>query len=581
MTAPSTIPGNAARIAAALRCVVVLWLASPCPARAGAIEVYADRNPVALDESFRLTFESEVEVDGDPDFSPLERDFEILGRSTRSNLTVINGEFRRSSSWILNLLAKRAGQLTVPAIAFGADRSRPTTITVVPGDRSAGAARSDLFMEVDVDRTDPYVQAQVVLTAKVFRSVELHEWAMGEPEVSGGEAVIEQLGPEKEYSVTRDRRRWRVIERRYAIFPQTSGALTIEPLQFEGQMIAGGRSLFDPFGQSVSTRRVRAEPINLEVRPPPDAFRGGSWLPARSLRLEEVWSDDGAELRVGDPIERNIAVIAGGLTAGQLPEIGIDAPASFKVYPEQPILTDQEDASGLTGVRQEKLVLIPSEPGDYELPAIALPWWNVASGREEIASLPGRTLRVLPLPASATGSGAASRPGPAPAAAPARGVETVDSGVPGAPSPWPILSLVLAVLWLLTLAAWWLRDRRRSVAEPPPKAAAAQVSMSLRRLRRLCDEGDPRAIRAGLLEWGRSQWPADPPLNLKALAQRCGSEAPAFGALERAIYGRGAGAFDAGALYDAVAACTGGTDAQSAVAGPLEPLAPTGVGSGR
>jgi hypothetical protein len=45
------------------------------------VSVSIDRNPVNLQESFQLTFTASDDPDGEPDFSPLDKDFEILNRA--------------------------------------------------------------------------------------------------------------------------------------------------------------------------------------------------------------------------------------------------------------------------------------------------------------------------------------------------------------------------------------------------------------------------------------------------------------------------------------------------------------------
>jgi hypothetical protein len=56
--------------------VVLLYGLGPLPASA-ALQAYVDRNPVAEDESFTLTLQSDEDLDGSPDLSPLRRDFDI------------------------------------------------------------------------------------------------------------------------------------------------------------------------------------------------------------------------------------------------------------------------------------------------------------------------------------------------------------------------------------------------------------------------------------------------------------------------------------------------------------------------
>lgn len=533
-----------------LAVVACLWSVG---LRAGEIDVHADRNPVALNESFRLTFESHSAVDGEPDFSALNQDFEILGTSKRSNLSFVNGDMERSETWILNVMAKRAGELQVPAVAFGRDRSPPLTIRVEaarPPPR--GRSGEDLFLEVEASPKDPYVQAQVLYTVRVFLSVDLNDASLADPSVSGGDAVVELLGDDKHYAVNRDGKRWRVIERRYAIFPQSSGELSIDPLEFEGQIVKGSRSLFDPFGQTIMTKRLRSDAVALHVRAIPDAFRGNTWLPAKQLELREVWSDDTDSLKLGEAVERNIAIMADGLTAGQLPEIAMAVPDAFRQYPEQPTLTDQKRDDGIIGVRQEKLALVAAKSGEFVIPEITVPWWNIKTGKLETAHLPARTIQV----AGGAAPAGTTAPGDTSAEAAQRPVKQTPPPATGQ-ARWRLLALGVGALWLITLLVWWWSARRRAGRRPASGAGKTVGSRapSLSRIRRLALNGEAQALKAALLDWGRQRWPQDPPRNLADIGARCGEPVRSeTERLNRTLYGRSDAHFDATALVEGLAA---------------------------
>ena len=81
----------------------------PVMALAATISVETDRDPVDQEEAFQLIFLARGTPDGEPDFSPLERDFEILGHSTSVSINMINGAMERNKRWILTLMARRAG----------------------------------------------------------------------------------------------------------------------------------------------------------------------------------------------------------------------------------------------------------------------------------------------------------------------------------------------------------------------------------------------------------------------------------------------------------------------------------------
>ncbi|MGZ5028954.1 MAG: BatD family protein, partial [Methylobacter sp.] len=146
----------------------------PGNAFAGQIGVSFDRNPVSLDESFQIIFTANETPDNDPDFSPLEQDFEILGQSQSSNSSWINGRSSKTIQWTLNVMAKHAGSLVVPSVKFGDDVSQPASIMVTQATANKAVNNDDdLFLEVEANPQSPYVQSQVLYTVRLYRRVEI------------------------------------------------------------------------------------------------------------------------------------------------------------------------------------------------------------------------------------------------------------------------------------------------------------------------------------------------------------------------------------------------------------------------
>ena len=173
-------------------------------------------------------------------------------------------------------------------------------------------------------------------------------------------AVIEKLGEDKSYEVQRGRNQYLVIERQYAIFPQKSGLIKIDPIIFQGQVGGAGRLFIDPFGPQPQAVMKRSKSLELNVKPVPDTFTGSSWLPATKLELSEQWSSDPLKINQGEPVTRTLKLEARGLPASQLPEIVSELDKKLKQYPDQPILDEKYDRHGLNGIRQQKTALIPS-----------------------------------------------------------------------------------------------------------------------------------------------------------------------------------------------------------------------------
>ena len=195
-----------------------------------------------------------ADVSTRPDFSALDTDFDVLGTSQSTSVSIINGRMQRSARWLVDLMPKREGVFTIPAIQIGNERSNPLTLTVKPSAAAAGEPAGEIFLEVEVDTQTPYVQQQAVLTIRLYRSVQMGNASLTEPNVTGGDVIVERLGDDAGYETQRGGTRYAVVERRYALFAQNSGPAVIEPLLFEGRVPTGRQSMFDPFSQGRPVR---------------------------------------------------------------------------------------------------------------------------------------------------------------------------------------------------------------------------------------------------------------------------------------------------------------------------------------
>lgn len=523
---------------------LVLWALLCVPARAADIIGSSDRDPVSLNESFTLSFSASEEPDGEPDFSPLSADFQIVNQGKSTQVQMVNGQMSRRTDWKVTALARRSGTLTVPPIAFGDDMSRPFTLTVLPGKtghtRSAGD--EPLLLEVEAEPKSPYVQAQVLYTIRLLHRIAMRNGQLDDPKLI--DAVVQKLGEDRRYQTERNGHLYGVIERRYAIFPQKSGALRIEPINLEAELSAGPGSIFDDFfGRRGRIQRLQSEPVVLQVRPIPASFKGRHWLPAAKLQLEESWSTIPPETRVGEPITRTLSIKAEGVTMGTLPDLAEKAAglADLQRYPDQPSLSEEHGAGGLNSVRREKTAFIPMKDGDYPIPGIEIAWWNTDTDRMEVARVPERLLKASPAPQPTT---VAPEPAPAePVDQPFRPLP--DTGLPSLapgsaePSLWFWLTWISVAGWLATVLAWWWRARSDGVlAAAPAVNPRPDLTAALKSLQRAVDDRSPAAARRALLDWGLARWPGRPPGNLEQLALRLGGAARnEIGALNRALYG--------------------------------------------
>ncbi len=503
--------------------LLALVIFAPGQAFAAKISVSFDRNPVSVDESFQIIFTANDTPDNDPDFTSLDQDFEILGQSQSSNSSWINGQSSKTLQWTLNVMAKHPGSLIVPEVSFGKDVSQPETILVTEGGgNKAVDTDSDLFLEVEATPESPYVQSQVLYTVRLYRRVDIAQAGLNEPEL--GDAVIEKLGDDSNYNTQINGVNYLVTERKYAIFPQKSGSVTIKPMLLTAEVAVNNNRNFNRFFNSRTTRtkKVSSKAVTLEVKPVPTTFTGQHWLSAEQLVLKEEWSGDNQQMKVGEPLTRTLTLLAKGTTVGQLPELNSskaalsekglalsEAEGQLKSYPDQPVLQEQKKPDGLIAFREEKIAIIPSKAGHYKLPAIEIPWFNSQTQKMEIAKIPETTITAVGL--------AETKIAPvvpvAPAAEPSQTI-AVAPLMPQHQNIWLYLAVFFGSGWLATLVYFLVPTLRRGNAEGFPRRSVGTIEVDIRledsvkSLKKACTDNNVVAAKDALLCWGRQKFNA-------------------------------------------------------------------------
>lgn len=500
-----------------LALLAVLCLLSVTTVQAGELRVEPDRTQMYEGEVLTLTVTGHLEAGSglggllnfnisglpQPDIEKVEPDFRILSRSQRYSMQTINGEVSSEIIWTYQLAPTRTGTLTIPALTLKGESSQPIQIEVLPG---AAANRSGRprpgFIELEADKAEVYVQEQLVLTVRLFFSGSVLRGELSEPEHP--DTIIEPLGKQREYSRYRGGHRYRVVERRYALFPQKPGELQLPPIRFEGQARAADGSL--------RYIQDQQELFSILVKPVPAGFSGDTWLPASNLILEESGLPQQSVVHTGDSLTRTLVIRAEGLPAETLPSFTQQMPQGIRAYPEQPERSTETGQNGIRGILQQRIALVPLRPGTVTLPEIRIPWWDTDTDTEQVAVIRPRTMSV-------TGTTAGSDPAkatPAPATpSPEQPPETADDATlpatgqsgqsaPVHHNPWFWTSLALALAWGLTLL--WYRRRPDTSRSQIQKAQDPAETALFEQLIRAAAQGSPDTLRL-LLRWMRLRYP--------------------------------------------------------------------------
>ncbi|WP_374350432.1 BatD family protein [Thermomonas sp.] len=453
-----------------------------------------DRTTISFGETVVLTIETDQGVQ-QIDYAPLQRQFEIGGQSVRRSYALVNGRASATTVFSIGLRPRGPGVLTLPALRVGNAVTAPLRLLVQPPSVQQASAHSDVFVETQVDASQPYVQQAVGVTVRLNYAVPLlsGQLDLDTPDTAG----LQQVGEDATYARDIGGRRYHVVERHYLLIPERSGPLRLSGARFNG--LAGGGfvdQLFDearhPLSAASSGQALQVQPIPVNAAQP--------WLPLHALTLRYL--NQPASARVGQATTVQIEAVADGATAAQMPTIEIPATAAVSVFADPPQVEDQFFNGRPRTTLHRKFSLVPNQAGAVVLAGPKVAWWDAEQHTARIAELPPLSLQV------AAGVASATRPQPV---AP---VEAVQSTLPQQSAPaarmqdawisprnaWLLLLLILIVSTGWGGMAGYRRHRARSAAHADVPVASRPVASLQQALRDgvLQDIGQALVQQAGL-----------------------------------------------------------------------------------
>lgn len=498
-------------------------------------------------ESIALYLEG-IDLTEMPDVSALYPLFDVLDSRTSDQVSIINGARTNKNVWRFELMAKNPGTSVIPSFTANGVATAPIAINVTARGTPGAVPRDNIFFELAVDTAEPWVQGQVVLTVSVFDGSNITSGSLSEPEAP--DLQIERLPDIPQQIVERDGVEYRLITRRYAMFPQRSGEITIPPVQLSANI----RDIDTHSQRRYSQNRrvtIRSESLTLNVKPRPAESTAAWWLPVSEINLTSEWGGDISASVVGEPLTRTLVLTALGAANTQLPEISVTQVPGLKIYPDAAVLDTEALDGGLVSARQEKWSIIPQQAGRITLPEITIKWWDTTHDAERETVLPAEVIEVaaangvLPatpqaLPEASVATDQAGQAVPlAISAADDASEEAGRTMRPDSGGYWMWLAIIALLGWLSTIFGWWMQRRRPRSTEPDEThVIPVSADALLQQVAKASATGDVRKFRAALLYWAAREWPAKPPVSPAEIGRRLDDHAlqSALAQIDAAIY---------------------------------------------
>ncbi|MFN2171728.1 MAG: BatD family protein [Candidatus Promineifilaceae bacterium] len=385
-----------------------------------------DRNFLSTDDALVLTVTIDTGAgDAARPTLPTMNDFQILGSSSGTQITVVNGDMTVQETYSYSLRPLREGALVIDPVTVQINgqtyTTDPITVEVTQGTGqpqqggSSGGAfptlpgfpnlnqmlpnmpgsqtqqldpsempteleGQDYFIEAEVDHDNPYQGEELVYTFRFYQAGSLFDQPDYTAPSFTGFWSKELSDQQMNYSTEAAGRPYRVTELQTILVPTVTGEVTIDPAQLS---IPG-----DFFSSGVD---LQTQPITVSVQPlpqnAPDSFRGAVG------QFEISAATDLTQAEVNDTVTMDVTITGTGNLETMPDPVWTEGP-EWRSFDSKATVNAQFVDGKLQGSRTYERVLLPTENGDLVLPAIEFSYFNPVTGQYETKSTEPITVQV-------------------------------------------------------------------------------------------------------------------------------------------------------------------------------------------
>ena len=371
---------------------------------------------VEVGERFRIVYE--LNADGSNFRSPDFGNLQVLSgpnTSTSSSIQYINGKMTQSYSKTYTFIVQAlqegevtvspasvkvkgktytSNKITIKVVKSGSAQKGTTATNSTGGSRSSGGALQDddVYIKSYISNKNPYLGEQIIITYKIYTKVPVSNLSM-EKSPSYPGFWSKNLMEDNKFKQTKqiiNGEEYIVADiAKYALFPQKSGELTIEPVKMncvvQLRVQSSRRRSNDPFEEFFNdpffNRNVKnietvlsSKPLKIKVKPlpqmgKPDSFNGavGNFTFMSELDNDQLTANDALTLKVKISGKGNIELVSA-------PEVKF--PSDFETYDPKVKSNIKVSSAGVSGSKTFEYLAIPRASGDFTIPAVQFSYFN-------------------------------------------------------------------------------------------------------------------------------------------------------------------------------------------------------------
>lgn len=380
----------------------------------GAVTASVSGQNIAIGQSFTYIISSDDQAQENPDLTVLNGLFDVVSQSVSKKHYILNGKSSGETIWRFGLVSKKSGNVVIPSIPLGREKTNPVSI-FVSDDASSYSPQNEpqvltqtpsplytLSAELQNTPSHPFIQQQLTYIVTLTDGGGLEGDApYFEP---SDDFIVQSLG---EPSVLNSSDGKRLISFPFALFAQKSGILKLPDVKFDGvsYQTPDNTNFFEAGFFQIRLPSIFGiqTPVNLtfesptiEIKPVPSNYTGSWWLPSQKVTLTSNFKDIPQILTVGTHLMREIVLRVEGLTDTQLPEFSFPLNEDFRIYPEKPIGKTILQGQKIIAEQKAFVTYIPQKSGTLTLPEISVVWYNTNTQQLEKSVLESIKIEVLP-----------------------------------------------------------------------------------------------------------------------------------------------------------------------------------------
>jgi len=311
--------------------------------------------------------------------------FPIVGTSNRSNMTIMNGNMKKTLS--RSYIFQPTKDLAIPVYTIQVDgvdeMTAPLTLRVAKAS-GAVSASNNVRLEMSVDKKEAYVGEPITLnlTFKSLPNTRYDKIELSEPDLKKfwvKKVQGLQQGVDGDFTTQ---------TYQYVIFPQEDGEFTLKaPYVRLGTRVRGGAGFSDPFfgnmgiGMNMNWKKLFANEVKLQIKPLPNNL--------------EVYGDfrisaevDKQEVKANKPINLTIDIMGQG-NIEDIKKFELDIPNAV-VYSDELKVSN----SGITkGVVTQKIAIVADR--DFTIPSLSFTYFDAKTKKPKTIKTEPINIKVI------------------------------------------------------------------------------------------------------------------------------------------------------------------------------------------